>query len=508
MTSKFKAALAAVCTAALLAACGGGGGIGGTGPVVDNNAGTPGGIGGTGTGGTGVAFGTVSGYGSVIINGVHYEDNGVTITKADDSKVTGDGASTTTRSALPIGSLVRVDFNGTTTALGFKVDDSISGRIESVVPGVSVTVMGQTVRIDDTTSQYEDNVLRTGGVALAQGNFVRIQGQADDKGGLLASYVNKLSASGTLFEVKGVVSGHNPTAGTFSVGSLNVTYSSSTTTSDMPPDNWNGLVVEVKGSNCSNLGSVCGTLTATKVEPDGGLSSSSSTSKDAEIEGIVAAVVLGDPSTGVGSFKIGNTTVAVTTSTRWEGGTRVDFAVGVKLEAEGKLANGVLTASKVSLRDGSRLEGNITGLATSNGVTSFKLAGLPNVTIKANSSTSFKSGTLGGLANSNHLRVRGRVSSDGTTVVATEVDVRSASADNRLEIRGLVTAVSGTTLTILGTSVNVNGLSFSDSRSSSSGTSVSMTQAAFLAAAKAGVTVKLRSDTIGATWKEAELESD
>ena len=135
MTNKFKTALAAIGTAVLLAACGGGGGggIGGTGPVVDNNAGTPGGIGGTGTGGTGVAFGTVSGYGSVVINGVHYEDNGVTITKADDSKVTGDGASTTTRSALPVGSLVRVDFNGTTTALGFKVDDSISGRIESMV---------------------------------------------------------------------------------------------------------------------------------------------------------------------------------------------------------------------------------------------------------------------------------------------------------------------------------------------------------------------------------------
>ena len=310
--------------------------------------------------------------------------------------------------------------------------------------------------------------------------------------------------SGTLFEVKGVVSGHNGSSSASTWAARPVSYSSSTTTNDMPsPAAGTAWWWKSKAAVAQRLaGTACGTLTASKVEPDGGLSSSSSSSKDAEIEGIVVSGTSA-------SFKIGNTTVTTSASTKWEGGTVADFAVGVKLEAEGKLASGVLTASKVSLRDGSRLEGNVTGLATSNGVTSFKLAGLPNVTIKVNSSTSFKSGTLGGLANSNHLRIRGRVSSDGTTVVATEVDVRSASADTRLELRGLVTAVSGTTLTILGTSVNVNGLSFSDSRSSSgSGTSVSMTQSAFLAAAQAGATVKLRSDTTGATWKEAELESD
>jgi hypothetical protein len=440
-----------------------------------------------------VAYGTVTGYGSVIINGVHYEDNGVSITRFDDSTVRGDAAGATTRAALPIGSVVRVDFNSATNVLGFKVDDSVSGRVEQVLDDSRIVVMGQTVRIDDTTTKYEDNVLRAGALALAAGNFVRVQGQPDDKGGLQASFVNKLSASGTLYEVKGVVSNHNGSS-SFNVGTLAVTYSASTTTSDMPAASWNGLVVEAKG-NCSNASGACGTLTATKIEPEGGLTSSTSRAQ-AEVEGIV----LSGTST---SFKVGNVTVNTSGSTRWQGGTQADFAVGVKLEAEGSLANGVLTATKVSLRDGSRLEGNVTAPAFSNGVLTFKLTGLPNVTIKANAGTALNGLSLNGVLAGQHVRLRGRVASDGATVVATELEARSA--DTRLELRGMVSAASGTTLTILSTAVNVNGLSFSDSRGA---TSVPMTQAAFLAAAQVGATVKLRSNNNGVSWSEAELESD
>jgi hypothetical protein len=378
--------------------------------------------------------------------------------------------------------------------LGFKVDDSVSGRVESVIPGGGVVVMGQTVRIDDTTSQYEDNVLRTGGLTLAAGDFIRAQGTVATGSVLQASLVSKQSASGTLFEAKGVVSNHNGSS-SFSVGNLTVSYNAGTVTGDMPAGSWNGLVVEVKGSNCTNVGNVCGTLAATKVEPEGGLSSSSSRAQ-AEVEGIVISGTSA-------SFRIGNVTVNTTGSTRWEGGTQADFAVGVKLEAEGSLANGVLTATKVSLRDGSRLEGNVTAPVFSNGVLTFRLTGLPTVTIKANANTALNGLSLSGVPAGQHVRLRGRVASDGTTVVATELEGRSA--DTRLELRGMVTGVSGTTITILGTAVNVNGLSFTDSRGA---TDVPMTQSAFLAAVRVGATVKLRSNNNGTSWSEAELEND
>lgn len=490
MTIPFKPLLFVLAVSGLLTGCGGGG------SDASSNSASPGP---TAPGTTpaiaaaGVAYGTVTGYGSIIVNGVHYEDNGVLITRSDDSTVRGDGqasssASSSTRAALPVGSVVRVDFNSASDVVGIRSDDSISGRVEGVSPGTGITVMGQTVRIDDTTSQYEDNVLRTGGVALAVGDFVRIQGQPDDNGGLLATLVSRSSSSGALLEVKGRVSNH--TANSLSIGSLNVRYDSSTVTSDMPSGSWDGLLVEVKGSNCSNASGPCGTLTATKVEPEGGLSSSLSRSQ-AEVEGIVR-------SGSAASFQIGNVSVVTSSSTRWSGGTADDFAVGVKLEAEGALSGGVLTATKVSLRDGSRLEGNVLSPVVSNGVTTFTLQGLPGITLKASNAS--------GLSQGSHVRVRGRVAPDGRTVVVTRLDLRNA--DSRTELRSMVTAISGTTITLLGLPVDVGSLSsYSDSRASS-GNSVNLSRSAFLAALQVGATVKLRSDDNGNSWKEAELEAD
>jgi hypothetical protein len=91
-------------------------------------------------------------------------------------------------------------------------------------------------------------------------------------------------------------------------------------------------------------------------------------------------------------------------------------------------------------------------------------------------------------------------------VVATELEVRSA--DTRVEVRSMVTAISGTTVTLLGTSIDIAGLSYSDSRNSGSGSSVPMTSQAFFAALKVGSTIKLRSNNNGASWSEAELQSD
>ena len=74
-----------------IAACGGGGssgGIGGTGG------------GGGGIGGTGVAYGTITAFGSVWVNGVRFDTSAATF-KLDDSNVRQDD--------LRVGMVVRVD---------------------------------------------------------------------------------------------------------------------------------------------------------------------------------------------------------------------------------------------------------------------------------------------------------------------------------------------------------------------------------------------------------------
>lgn len=474
---------AAASLAVLLGACGGGGGD-------TVSTGSSGG----GIGGTGLSFGGVQGYGSVIVNGVRYDDRGVDIV-FDDRTILGDGGSNT-QSNLRVGMVVQVNFDSTTSVKSFIVDSPLSGRVESVTDANQFMLMGQTIRIDDTTTRYEDNVLRTG-LVLAVGDNVNVQGMVTDSGVVTASYLQKLSTAASQFEAKGVVTNHNGT-NSFKIGALTVTYTTATTTSDMPAGNWNGVVVEVKGSSCSGgTGTTCGTLAATKVEPNGPAVNASTTKAQAEIEGMVISGT-------AASFKLGNQTVTTDSSTRWEGGAAAELAIGVKVEAEGSIVNGTLKASKVSFKDGARAEGNIATLTSA--TSSFTLTGLPGITVTVNSLTEWKKvANLAALGVGNHVRIRGRLNSTGTILTATEVELRSA--DQRVELQAPLTAVAAPSFTLAGVTVNTTGLPDSSFQGLNDAV---IGRSAFFAAAKVGTLVKVRGDLSGSTvsWSEVQLESD
>jgi cytoskeletal protein CcmA (bactofilin family) len=480
----------------LLGACGGGdgGGIGGTGAgiVTGPNLGVGGGGGGGVAFGTGISYGTVQGFGSVIVNGVHYEDRGVDIV-FDDRTIRGDGGSTT-QDNLRVGMVVRVDFDSASSVKGFTVDSALSGRVESVLDANRFVLMGQTIRIDDTTTRYEDNVSRTG-LVPAVGDTVRVQGLVSGSGAVTAGYLQKLSTASGQFEAKGVVANHNGT-NTFSIGTLTVNYSTAATTSDMPAGNWNGLVVEVKGSSCSGANSTaCGALAATKVQLNGPVVSASTTKTQAEFEGTVTSGT-------AASFKLGNLTVTTDGSTRWEAGAAIDLATGVKVEAEGSITNGTLKASKVSFKDGARAEGDVATFSSA--TSSFTLNGLPGVTVKVNSLTEWKNGaSLGALGVGNHLRIRGRL--NGTTLTATEVELRGAN--QRVELQAPLTAVAAPSITLGGVTVNTTGLS---DNSFLGLNDAAIGRSAFFLGAKVNTLVKVRGNLSGSTvnWSEVQLESD
>jgi Domain of unknown function (DUF5666) len=140
---------AAAALALVLAACGGGGGIGGTG----------GGGGGGGIGGTGVAYGTITGFGSVWVNGVRYETPAGTTFRLDDSGVS--------QSDLKVGMVARVEGSGT-SATAVVVDSALKGRVEAVI-GDRFTVLGQAVQTDASTTF--DN-----GIRPVVGDYVEVHG--------------------------------------------------------------------------------------------------------------------------------------------------------------------------------------------------------------------------------------------------------------------------------------------------------------------------------------------
>ena len=172
----------ALVAAALLGACGGGGGD----------------TAGVGTGGTGsFSVGTVTGFGSVFVNGVRYEDNGARLVDDDGTvKVLG-----TDDNPLKVGMVVEVtgsvDDSGTVrSATQIAYGAEIKGPVTAVDAAAGTfNVFGITVRSTATT--VYDNI---GGVAaLTTGNVVEVHGQPDTNGRIVATYVEREANSVAAF---------------------------------------------------------------------------------------------------------------------------------------------------------------------------------------------------------------------------------------------------------------------------------------------------------------------
>ena len=447
----------------LLASCGGGseGGIGGTGVTADS-----------------VSYGGITGFGSVWVNGVEYA-TGSAAFRLDDSA--------SRESALRVGMVVQVEGSLTQRrADRVHVEESVEGRVDEVLDANRIVVMGQLIQLDAQT-RFE------GGVRPALGDWVDAHGLVVADGVIAAGYVERKPVpAAPVYTVKGFVRSQDTAAQTFTVGGLLVRYGSAIT-GDMPAGSWNGLLVSVRGSSCTATATAsCATLGASKVEPAGarvanGLS--------AEVEGYVTSA----DATGL---SLGTQRVVVTASTVFERGTAADLVVGAKLEAEGSVSAGVLTASKISFRDSIRLEADVAAVSAG-GLT---LAGLPGIVVQADSLTRFKGGaqSLAQLAPGQHLRVRGRPAA-GNAVIATEIELRSTSPDERLELQGPVSAVAAPAFTLLGVVVDTTGLAdpdFRDVRDQPVG------RAAFFAGLVGGDVVKAsgrwRNGAI--RWDEVELE--
>lgn len=463
MNIKRFAASAAVTAAAVLAACGGGG--------------SSGGIGGTGNN-PDVAVGTITQFGSVWVNGVEYDTRDTTI-RIDDNP----GA----ESDLRIGMVVRVDGSISGARAGeITVDGAVKGFVEQVIDANRIVVMGQLIQIDNTT-RFEN------GIRPVAGNRVDVHGLVAGDGVISAGYIERKATAPTPpFAVKGVVKNHQGgTVQTFQIGTLTVVYVTATI-SDMPAGSWNGLEVEVKGNAgaCAST-PVCGTLMASKVEPNG---VDVSGAEKAEVEGVVSAVA-------AGGFTLGGVQVTTSATTRYEGGLAADLLVGSKVEVEGPVSGGTIAATKVSFRDAVRIEGDIASISGN----TLTIAGVGGVSISVPSFAELSDvASVGDLAVGNHLRLRGKLGS-GNSMVSTRLELRSDTPDPDLELQGPVTALTAeTSVTVLGVAVPTSSIS---SYQNTSGTTIS--RAAFFAAVKVGSLVKAKGERNGATvtWSELELEN-
>ncbi len=440
--------------------------------------------------GSASASGTVTGFGSLFVNGKKFEANDVLVEQDGESKRCSIGPNDTCGFKKGMQVTANGSFSGSQhTANSVRQKDALEGLVQSVAAdGASLVVMGQLVLVDNTTI-FDNNFTPT------VGSFVEVNGHIQPNGVIQATFIEPKAPVEVTPEVRGYVSSHVAAGSTFRIGNLIVSYGGAIT-NDMPPGNWDDLFVEVKGANAAAFDLATVTLTASKVEP--GNQGVGNNVDEFEVEGFVTNVVSVDINTRVAHFFIGATEVRTTSNTEFREGTVDEIVLGAKMSAEGRLENGVLVAKHVKFKASARLEGDIASVTGSGSALTITIQGLPNVTVKTDGLT-----RLDGIpVQDAHIRVRGRVIGN-STVIATRIELRPA--DDDVDLQGPVQSINGQTVVILSTQVDTSGFQNDDFEGLND---QPIGRAAFFNAMQVGTLVKVQGRLNGAvvTWREAELE--
>ncbi|MEH6457042.1 MAG: DUF5666 domain-containing protein [Cocleimonas sp.] len=288
--------------------------------------------------GTGITSGRITGFGSIIVNGVRFD--------VDNAIFSKDGVSSQQSDFLIgeyvviKGSVDEAGINGTATEVIF--ENLLEGQITNVsVDGVSIEVLGQTIITNESTVFHEFTIL----TELSEGNILEISGLKDADGLIIATSIEleeeSFVAGESENEIKGIISDVNATLMTFQIGSLIIDYSSADLGDfdNNPPID--GQFVEVKSDQPISDN----TLVATKVELEED-EISSDTDLEINIEGLVTRYV------SATDFDINGIAVTTNSTTEYEQGLITDLALNLLVEVEGKFnTSGILVADKVEFED-------------------------------------------------------------------------------------------------------------------------------------------------------------
>jgi len=383
----------------MLVSCWSSGG-GGSGPLADG-----GGIGGSGI----ISNGVVSAFGSILVNGTEFDTGDAVIIVEGEELGVGDDI---TRDNLDVGRVVTV--KGTRNDNSFVADrvtynDNVDGPVESIIDIDATTkeivVLGQTVIVNVVT-KLKAIAFDT----IAPNDLVEVSGLVDDTGAVWATFLEKTGEfiPGVVVEVKGFVDNLDTDLETFEINDLTVDYSLADTGGLPGGLPTNGLLVEVAGT----LDATGGAMLATKIELENEVDAVNS--DEIEITGFVTDFV------SASEFVVGNQMVQADEDTVYVDGTAEDIALGVKLEAEGTLVDGVLFAWEIEFWDPDQIE--VEGIVT-NFVSVFEFT-VGDQVVNTDADTVFEGVAPGDIAVGIKLEIKGvPVDIDHSILVADKVSL-------------------------------------------------------------------------------------
>ena len=222
------ALLAGTSMAALLVACGGGGDA-------------PAAAGGTATAES-FASGPISGLGSVIVNGIRFEDSTARVENDEDDSVHASRD-------LKLGMMVEVqagridDSTARATALRIRFGSELVGPVSSIDSAAStLRVLDQTIEVKPNTV-FEPGL--AGFAAIAVGQVLEIHAQFDAASGRYVATRIEREDSVTAFRLRGRIASLDTTARTFRIGDAVINYGS-VPVANLPPALANGQRVRVR----------------------------------------------------------------------------------------------------------------------------------------------------------------------------------------------------------------------------------------------------------------------
>lgn len=307
-----QAWLTAVCVTGLIS-CGGGGGVdtGGTGLTA------------------GYSSGPITGFGSIVVNGVHFDESAATV--LDD-----EGAVLDT-SALKLGMTVQIDSGVidpvalTATAGTVRIFSDLLGPVQSRdLAAGTLTVLGQTVQITQSTLGMSD---------AAPGQLVEVYAIPDPVTGTYVARLIQAVASTSSYKLRGVVSALDTTHKTFHVGSATLAYTSAT----MPSGLADGATLQFKlrtVPDALNYWVVSSASPGHRVPPNGTM---------VEIEAVVSSY------TSLSRLVVDGVVVDAASAQITPAG--ATLAAGLRVEVEGTMTSGVLMASKLEVKGDSTSAG-------------------------------------------------------------------------------------------------------------------------------------------------------
>jgi hypothetical protein len=382
------------------------------------------------------ASGTITGFGSIFVNGIEFETGAANVSIDDNPGIESD---------LQLGMVVTVSGSvnsdgrtGTATTVTF--DDEVQGPIATVPVDptgdglvLQFTVLGVTVVADRTSTVFDDGVSFA---TLAQGDFVEVSGFIG-QGGLLNA--TRIEGKGAFtpgiseIEIKGLAS--NVVGITFSLGSFSVDTSGADLSGVPGGVVTTGMEVEVKGT-------LTGTsIAASRVKQEDDLFAANV--DKVSLEGIITSYV------NDGNFQISGQQVDA--SSALFSPANLVLANGIEVEVEGPVVNGVLVAIKAEARGGNiKIAARVLSVGQNSLTLQFN-GGTVDVVVDSQTSLRddlgiFDPYALGNVVATDFLEISGSINGNG---IITAEEIRRDNASDDI-LQGPADSCIGTTLAVLG----------------------------------------------------------